>query len=415
MHARSTSLWRHPDFLKLWGSDTISLFGVHATLLALPLTALTLGASALQIGLLTTAQSVPALILGLFAGVWVDRRRRRPLLIGANIARAVALGSIPLAALGGVLHLAQLYAVAFLSGTAAIVFVVAYQAFLPTVVPHEQLIAGNSVLRGSEATVQLAGPSIGGLLVQFLAAPLTLAIGALAALVSALIMLAIRTPERPPAKAHDDRSVGQAIGEGVHFVLTHALLRPLLFSSTVGALCSNTILSVAVLYVVRELGLPVWAYGVVIGTGGPAALLGAFVASRALQRYGTGKTLIGTGLVGGAATLLVALAGGSFGTTLVLLVTWRVLVGLAEAISGITSLTLLQTLTPSHLRGRVNATVRVFGWGAVAAGGLLGGTLGETLGLRPTIALAACGMFLAPLWLARSPVCALREIPAVTE
>ncbi len=412
MHARSTSLWRHPDFLKLWGCDTISLFGVHATLLALPLTALTLGASALQVGLLTTAQSVPALILGLFAGVWVDRRRRRPLMIGANIARAVALGSIPLAALLGVLHLAQLYVVAFLSGTAAIVFVVAYQAFLPNVVPREHLVAGNSALRGSEATAQLAGPSIGGLLVQLLAAPLALAIGALASLGSALVVLAIRTPERSPGTAHDDRSVGQAIGEGVCFVLGHPLLRPLLLSSTIGALCSNTIVSIAVVYAVRDLGLPAWAYGVVIGTGGPAALLGALIASRVLQRHGTGKTLIGAALVGGTATLLVAFAGGQLLAALALLIAWRVFSGLAEAISGIVSFTLLQTLPPPHLQGRVNATVRVFGWGAIALGGLLGGTLGEALGLRPTIALAACGMFLAPLWLARSPVRALSEIPA---
>ena len=411
MRARSTSLWRHPDFLKLWGSDTISLFGVHATLLALPLTALALGASALQVGLLTTAQSAPALLLGLFTGVWADRRRRRPLLIGANIARAVALGSIPLAALCGVLHLAQLYLVAFLSGTAALIFVVAYQAFLPTIVPHKQLIAGNSALRGSEATAQLAGPSIGGLLVQLLATPLTLAVGALASLASALAVLAIRTPERSPAKAHEDRSVVQAIGEGVRFVVSHPLLRPLLCSSTVGALCSNTILSVAALYIVRDLGLPAWAYGAIIGIGGPAALLGAFVASRVLRRYGIGKTLIGTGLVGGATTLLVALAGGPLGSTLALLIAWRVLAGLAEAVGGITSLTLLQTLTPPHLKGRVNATVRVFGWGAVALGGLLGGALGEILGLRPTIALAACGICLAPLWLIHSPVRALRAIP----
>jgi len=415
MRARSTSLWRHPDFLKLWGSDTISLFGLHATLLALPLTALTLGASALQVGLLTTAQSTPALLLGLFAGVWVDRQRRRPLLIGANLARAAALGTIPLAALFEVLHLAQLYVVAFLSGTAAIVFVVAYQAFLPTVVPREHLIAGNSALRGSEATAQLAGPSIGGLLVQLLAAPLTLAIGAFAALGSALAVLAIRTPERSPTTAHDDKSVGRAIGEGVRFVLSHPLLRPLLLSSTIGALCSNTIVSIAVIYAVRDLGLPAWAYGVVIGTGGPAALFGALIASRVLQRYGTGKTLIGTALIGSVSMLLVALAGGQFSTTMLLLVVWRILSGLAEAISGIATFTLLQTLPPPHLQGRVNATVRVFGWGAIALGGLLGGALGETLGLRPTIALAACGMFLAPLWLARSPVRALREIPAATE
>ncbi len=192
MRTRMSGLWRNPDFLKLWGSDTISLFGVHATLLALPLTAVALGASAFQLGLLTVAQAAPALLLGLFVGVWVDRRRRRPLLIAANLARAAALGTIPLAAFVGRLHLAHLYVVAFLAGAAAILFVVAYQAFLPTVVPRERLVDGNSALRASEATAQFAGPSLGGLLVPLLTAPVTLAVGALASLGSALAVAAIR-------------------------------------------------------------------------------------------------------------------------------------------------------------------------------------------------------------------------------
>ncbi len=411
MRVRSTRLWRHPEFLKLWGSDTISLFGVHATLLALPLTAAALGASALQVGLLTTAQAAPALLLGLFAGVWVDRRRRRPLLVGANVARAVALGSIPLAAHLGTLHLAQLYTVAFLSGTGAIVFVVAYQSFLPTVVPREHLVAGNSALRGSEATAQLARPSIGGLLVPLLTAPPTLAVGALASLGSALALLAIRTPEPPPAPPGDGAHVGRAIGEGVRFVLGHPILCPLLISATVSALFGNMIVSISVLYVIRDLGLPAWAFGVIVGTGGPAALGGAILTGRVLRRYGTGRTLIGTAIVSGAAALLVSLAGGPFLMAVVLLIAWHILTGLAEAVSGIANATLTQTIPPPRLQGRVNATMRVFGWGAVALGGLLDGTIGEMIGLRPTMALAAIGMLLVPLRLARSPVRTLRESP----
>jgi len=200
----------------------------------------------------------------------------------------------------------------------------------------------------------------------------------------------------------------------VRFVLGHPLLRPLLIGATVGALCSNTIGSILILYAVRDLGLPAWAYGVVIGTGGPAALLGALVASRVLHRCGLGKTLIGAALASSAATLLIVLAGDQFLAALALLIAWRILASLAEAIGGIATFTLLQTLPPPELQGRVNATVRVFGWGAVALGGLLGGVSGEALGLRPTIALAACGMLLAPLWLLRSRVHTLQDLATAT-
>lgn len=268
MRTRMSGLWRDPAFLKLWGSDTISLFGVHATLLALPVTAIALGASAFQLGLLTVAQAAPALLLGLFVGVWVDRRRRRPLLIAANLARAAALGAIPLAAFAGRLHLAHLYLAAFLAGAAAILFVVAYQAFLPTIVPRERLVDGNSALRASEATAQFAGPSLGGLLVPLLTAPGTLAVGALASLGSALAVAAIRVAEPPPGGDGGQR-LGGAIGEGVRFVLGHPILRPLLLISTGGSLCSNMIVSIAALYVTSDLGLPAWAFGAVIGTGWP--------------------------------------------------------------------------------------------------------------------------------------------------
>ncbi len=214
MRARLTGLWRHPDFLKLWAGDTISLFGLHATVLALPLTAVALGATAFQMGLLAAAQTAPALLLGLFAGVWVDRLRRRPILIAANLARAALLGSIPLAALLGVLHLAQLYAVAFLAGVGAIFFVVAYQAYLPAIVPREHLVDGNSKLRMSEATAQIAGPSIGGALVQLLSAPLALAAGAFASLGSAITLALIRAPEPAPARRAGGRGCGGRSARG---------------------------------------------------------------------------------------------------------------------------------------------------------------------------------------------------------
>ena len=409
MRVQRRSLWSHADFCRLWGSDTISLFGLHATLLALPLTAVSIGVTTFQLGLLTTAQTAPALLLGLFAGVWVDRRRRRPLLIGANIARAAFLASVPVAAYFGILHLAQLYIVAFLSGIAALVFVVAYQAFLPTVVPREQLVAGNSALRASEATAQFVGPSVGGLLVQLLSAPLALTVGAVASLGSALTILTIRTPE--PCPHSDDEGIGvrRAIGEGIHFVLADPILRPLLLSSTLGALFSNMPTGIYILYAIHDVGISTATLGLIVGAGGLPALLAALLTNRAVRRYGIGKTLIAASVVKAGATLLLPLAGGPIPVAIVLLLAWRMLASLAEAIGGIASFTLVQLIPPPGLQGRVNATVRVCGWGAIALGGVLGGVAGELFGLRPTLILAALGTLLGPLWLIHSRVRQLHD------
>ncbi len=411
MHAQQRSLWSHADFRKLWGSDTISLFGLHATLLALPMTAVSIGVTPFQLGLLTTAQTAPALLFGLFAGVWVDRRRRRPLLIGANIARAALLGSVPVAAYFDVLHLAQLYIVAFLSGIAALVFVVAYQAFLPLIVPRRHLVAGNSALRASEATAQFAGPSVGGLLVQLLSAPLALTSGAIASLGSALTILAIRTPESCPQADHAHVGIGSAIGEGVRFVLTDPILRPILLSSTLGALFGNIPTGIYILYAIHDVGIPTVTLGLIVGAGGLPALLTALLTSRMVRRHGIGQTLIAASAIKAGATLLLPLAGGPLPVAITLLLAWRVLTSLAEASGGIAGFTLVQSIPPPGLQGRVNATVRVCGWGAIAIGGALGGIAGELFGLRPTLILAALGTLIAPLWLMYSRVRQLHDVP----
>ncbi len=415
MRARLTGLWRHPDFLKLWAGDTISLFGLHATVLALPLTAVALGATAFQMGLLAAAQTAPALLLGLFAGVWVDRLRRRPILIAANLARAALLGSVPLAALLGVLHLAQLYAVAFLAGVGAIFFVVAYQAYLPAIVPREHLVDGNSKLRMSEATAQIAGPSIGGALVQLLSAPLALAAGAFASLGSAITLALIRAPEPAPGPAGGRAGVRREIGEGVRFVLGHPLVRPVLAGTTTSALFYHMIVGVYILYLTRDLGVSAGLLGAIVATGGPLAILGAAVTGRLVRRWGMGATLIGALVLSGAANLLVPLAAGPLAAVVPLLVAWRVLDSLAAAVYNVVSFTIVQAAPPPGLQGRVQATMRVGTWGAMAVGSLLGGALGQVIGLRPALAIAAAGMLLAPLWLVRSPVRGLRGGPEPAE
>lgn len=413
---RLTGLWRHPDFLKLWGGETAALFGIQVTNLALPLTAaVSLGATPLQMGILGAMQSAPSLVIGLFAGAWADRLRRRPILMVANGVRAAALGTIPLAALLGVLHIAQLYIVAFVTGCAGIFFMVAYQSYLATLVPRDQLVEGNSKLRLSEALAQIAGPSVGGALVQLITAPLTLAISAAAPLCSFLAISQIRATEPPPAASAARRSIWAEIGEGMRLVFDHPILRAVIGYDATATFCDSMIAAIYVLYVTRDLGIAPGVLGGIMAIGGPVAFGGALLTGRIVRAYGLGPTLIGALVINGLAALLVPLAGGPLALIVALLVGWRALSGIAQALYSINFYTLMQTVPPTRLQGRVNATARVFIWGAMATGALAGGALGQWLGLRLTMIIAVAGMLISPLGLLLSPVRGLREGPAPME
>jgi MFS family permease len=413
---RLTGLWRHRDFLKLWGGETAALIGIQVTNLALPLTAaVSLGATPLEMGILGAMQSAPSLVIGLFAGAWADRLRRRPILMAANAARAAALGTIPLAALLGVLHIAQLYVVAFLTGCAGIFFMVAYQSYLATLVPRDQLVEGNSKLRLSEALAQIAGPSVGGVLVQLITAPLTLTISAVAPLCSLLTISQIRTTEPPPAPSTARRSIWVEIGEGMRLVFGHPILRAVIGSDAPSAFCDSMVGAIYVLYATRDLGIAPGLLGGIMAVGGPVAVGGALLTGRAVRAYGLGPTMVGALFLSGVATLLLPLAGGPLALIVALFVGWRALSGMALAVYGINFYTLMQTVPPVRLQGRVNATARVFIWGAMATGALAGGALGQWLGLRPTLTIAAIGMLCAPLGLLLSPVRRLREGPEPVE
>src|SRR5438105_11611746 len=200
--ARPGGLWRHPEFVKLWTGQTISRFGSEISQLAIPLAAaLVLDASPAQMGLLSAFEFAPFLLLSLFAGVWVDRVRRRPVLIVADIGRAVILGSIPVAAVLGVLRIEQLYVVGLLTGVLTVFFDVAYQAYLPVLVSREHLVEGNSKLEVSRSVAQILGPGVAGALVQIITAPFAVAIDAASFIASALCLLPIRSPEPPRVQA----------------------------------------------------------------------------------------------------------------------------------------------------------------------------------------------------------------------
>jgi len=361
---------------------------------------LALHASAAQMGLLAAAGSAPWLVVGLPAGVWVDRLRRRPLMVAADLGRALLLFSVPLAAWRGGLHLEQLYLVQFLVGVLTVVFDVAYQSWLPSLIPSQHLVEGNSKLEMSDSVAQIAGPGLGGVLIQVLTAPVAILADALSFLVSALLLGSIRSDEAAPHRAKRG-SMRREIAEGVRLVLGNPLLRALAASSATFNLFDSVLFSVYILYMVRALGLSAGAIGLVFGLGGVGSLLGALLVGPITRRLGLGRTLTAAVILAALAELLIAAAGGPALVAGSILTGAEAIVEFGAVIFAINAVTLRQTRTPEQLRGRVNATSRFATWGVGPVGALLGGALGQAVGLRQTVLLAGLATLLAFPWLAR--------------
>ncbi|HEY7909061.1 MAG TPA: MFS transporter [Thermomicrobiales bacterium] len=409
---RVTGLWGHANFLRLWAGQTISQFGSQITLLALPLTAaLTLHATPVEMGILSATETAPFLLVGLFAGVWVDRLRRRPILLIADCARGVLLLAIPLAALLDGLTIGLLYAVAFLVGILTVFFDVAYQSFLPALVGRAHLVEGNSKLEVSRSAAQIAGPGIAGGLVQLITAPIAIVVDATSFLISALFLVFVRVPEPPPAPRIAGRSIWHEIGEGLRVVVGNPMLRGIAGCTATGNLFSNIVQAVYILYVTRQLGLSAGVIGAIFALGSVGFLVGALLAGRVACRFGLGPTIIGSSLLGCFGTVLIPIADGPVTLAVPLLVAAQFVMAFSNPIYNINQVSLRQAITPDHLLGRMNATMRFIVWGTLPIGALIGGALGGTIGLRPTLVVGAIGEFSAFLWVFFSPVRTLREQP----
>jgi MFS family permease len=409
---RRPSLWRHAEFMKLWTADTISQLGTQVTLLALPLTAiLVLHATPFEVGLLGSLEFLPFILVGLPAGVWVDRMRRRPILIAGDLGRALTLGSIPLAYELHNLTIWQLYVVAFLTGVFTVFFDVSYQAYLPSLVERDQLVDGNAKLEISRSGAQLAGPGLGGLLVQALKAPVAIFADALSYLWSAMWVFLIRKEEPPieaPTGGH--RSMRHEIKEGLHYVWRHPLLRPIAFCTGTSNLFGSIFIAVLVLFAVRVLHMRPGLIGLALAIGNVGFLLGAFSAQRIAKRVGIGPAIIGSIGFASPVALLIPLATPSTGFA-ILVVTGFVTGFGGMAVYNINQVSLRQAITPLRMQGRMNATMRFMVWGTLPIGSFVGGILGNTIGLRPTLWVAAIGgifSFIPPLF---SPVRTLQKIP----
>jgi MFS family permease len=407
------SLWRHRDFLLLWAGETVSQVGTMVSHLALPLLAATsLGATAWEMGLLVAAERGAFLLVGLPAGVLLDRVRRRPVMITADLVRFALFASIPLAWALDVLTFAQLLVVALLAGVATVFFDVGYQSVLPAVVGRAGLVEGNVKLESTRAAAETAGPALGGGLVQLVGAAAAVLLDAVTYLVSAAFLLRMRTREAVPTR-DPDRSLRADMAQGLRYVLGHPLLRPITLCTGTANLFSGVLAAVSVLFLAREVGQPPAVIGLVLAAGSAGGVLGALTAGRWIRGLGQGRTVVTALLVTGPVALALPLTTPGAGLA------WFALGMAAVAYGGVVynvaQVSFRQSVCPDRLLGRMNASIRFLVWGTIPLGGLLGGALGELIGLRATLLVTAVGMALSPVWVLASPLRRLRDLPAAAQ
>jgi MFS family permease len=402
------SLWRHPDFIKLWTGQTISFFGSALSRLALPLiAALTLNASAAEMGFLAAVETMPSLLVGLFVGVWVDRYPRRKLMIITDVGRAMLLGTIPVAAYLNILSMWQLYIIGFLVGVASIFFNVASKSYLPSVINRNQLVDGNSMLELSGSITSIAGPSLAGIIIQAVTAPIAIALDGVSYLASSLCVLFIRQPEVPTDVSQ--APILSQVREGLGTVLHNPILRPLAGCIATSNFSSNIFFALYILFGTRELGLNAAQLGLVYGIGASGALIGAMVAPQAAEKFGVGHVTLFGALLGSLEVLPVIFA--TQHTAIPLLILSSLLGNFGWVVYNVNAVSIRQAVIPMKLQGRLNATMSFIMAGMLPLGALVGGALGQVLGLRHAITLAAVGSLMAFLWVLRSPIRQLTRLP----
>lgn len=401
-------LWRDADFLHLWSAQTISQFGSQVSGLALPFVAIyVLDASAFEVAALSTVEFLPFVLLTLPAGVWVDRLRRRQLMIAADWVRAAVLGSVPVAyALGG-LTLAQLYVAGFAAGCMTVFFDVSYQSYLPSLVTKERLVEGNAKLETTRAAAQVSGPGIAGLLVSAVTAPYAVAVDAASFAGSALLVMRIRKREELPETPEGTKPrMRDEIKTGLRYVFRHPILRPLIWQIAISNFFINMIGALLVVYAVRVLHMSAPTVGLVFSLGNIGLLVSAPFASRFATRFGIGPVLVCGGFAVGCSYLLVAAAPRSF--PIPFLATAQFLWSAGAMFYFINGISLTQTITPDRMLGRVNASRRFAVWGVIPAGQLLGGLIAMTIGIHVAIWVGAIGAVFSLVPLLTSPLPRIR-------
>ena len=398
-------LWRDGEFLKLWWGQFISETGSQVSVLALPTVAiLVLAATPFEVGLLEAFGFLAFPVLGLVAGVWVDRLRRRPVLIVCDILRLIALGSVPVAFLLHVLTIGQLYAVALLVGVGTVFFDVAYQSYLPALISRSDLLEGNSKLQVTGSVAQMAGPALAGLLIQFVGAARAVTADAASFLVSVLSLWWIRRPEPDPRPASAEGRAGffSEMWEGIRFVLGNQTISRIAGCTSTSNLGGNIFFAVFLIYAYRVLHISPGVIGVIFGAGAVGGLLGALIASWVPSRIGLGPTLFVSIVLGSLSMILVPFA--QLGFAIPLLFASMFIGSFTNPVYNINQVSLRQAITPDRVQGRMNATVRTIIWGTIPIGAFIGGIIGTAYGLLTALWVGIAVSALSGLWILSGPI-----------
>ena len=399
-------------FRRFFAGQSASLVGDQISFIALPLVGvIVLHADATQMGYLTAAGLAPNLLLSLHAGAWVDRRgRRRQTMLAAYIGRAALLATIPIAYAFDALTFEQLYVVGFLVGALSVLFSVSYNALFVSLVPREQYVDASSLLNGSRAMSFVAGPSLGGLLVQVLSAPVAIVADALSFAVSALSLSRISPTEAPTAEAEHGH-----VAAGIRYILATPVIRASLAATTTINFFNFMLFGVVILFANRELGVGPGLLGLVLGAGAVGGVVGSLVTGRIVKRIGVGPALMLGCIVFPTPLLLIPLAAGPRWVVLGCLFLAEFGSGFGVMLLDIAAGAISAAMIPDRLRARVSGAYMVVNYGVRPIGALLGGALGSAIGLRPTLWIAAGGAIAGFVWLIPSPLPRLRELPEVAE
>ena len=406
-------LWKHADFMRLWAAQTVSSFGARIAREGLALASvLTIDAKPFQLGILAALIMGPSVLVGFLAGGFVDRSRKRAIMIFADLLRAAVLLSVPLAAWFQLLTMEQLYIVGMLIGGANVLFDISDHAYLPHLIAREQLLEGNTKLSTTESLAEVGGPALAGILVQTLTAPFAIAVNAATYVISALFLGSITAQEQATGQPKDRPTLLSDLGKGYTAMAHDPVLRPLLAMNIVSPLFGGVFSALYVIFAIRTLHLSPALMGLTVAVGGVGSLAGTAISPSFVARFGVGKAIAIGFLVSAVSAIFVPLSGGPLWLELASLMTAQ-FVGDSMAVAAmIPAASLRQSVIPRELLGRSAAFISVGSGSSAVIGALAGGTLGSLLGPRSALFMAVAGLVIMPLWACATPLWRLKEIPA---
>ncbi|BCB04796.1 MFS transporter [Bacillus sp. KH172YL63] len=410
MTSEHKTLFQNKSFMKFWIGQTISMFGSQISVMALPLTAvLIFDASPMEMGIYMGMATAPYLVIGLFAGVWVDRVRRRPLMLTSNLLSAAILSLIPVLAWLDLLTISLMYIILFLFGSTRVVFELAYLSFIPSIVGQNEIADANSKIHSTVSVAKVAGPSLAGFLISLVTAPFAILIDSVSFIVSYFVLRRIPV-EEPLPKVKTVNNIWKEIGLGLKTIFTHRILLSLSASTATINFFHTTFSAVFMIFLVKNVHLTPLEIGLVMSIGSIGTLIGAFTAKKVSDRIGIGPSIIGSTISIVLGTFIIFSTPTSVWIALPLLAFGQFFTGFGNTVYLVNQVSLRQSITPNNLLGKVNASSRFLTRGVMPIAGLFGGVIGTLFGLRTALLITVLGYTIAVLWLIFSPVKTVRTI-----